>query len=96
MHFSYGDGFGGPEQALDGYERLIHDVLVGHRTFFTTSEGVERLWEVAEPAPPRPTADEFYEQGSWGPGRGRDADRAPPLAPAERTQLEDRPDASGP
>ena len=39
MNFSYGDGFGGPEQALDAYERLIHDVMVGHRTFFTTSEG---------------------------------------------------------
>ena len=50
MRFSYGDSFGGPEQALDGYERLIHDVLVGHRTFFTTSEGVERLWEVADPS----------------------------------------------
>ena len=68
MHFSYGDGFGGPEQALDGYERLIHDVLVGHRTFFTTSEGVERLWEVAEPLLRDPPTLEFYEQGSWGPG----------------------------
>jgi glucose-6-phosphate 1-dehydrogenase len=67
MHFSYGDGFGGTEQALDAYERLIHDVMVGHRTFFTTSEGVERLWEVGEPLLRDPPPLEFYEPGSWGP-----------------------------
>ena len=67
MRFSYGDGFGGAEQRLDAYERLIHDVLVGHRTFFTTSEGVERLWEVAEPLLQHPPPLEAYEQGSWGP-----------------------------
>ena len=49
MRFSYADAFGGPEQSLDPYERLIHDVMVGDRTFFTTSEAIERLWEVSEP-----------------------------------------------
>ena len=49
MSFSYSDSFGGPEQALDAYERLIHDVMVGHRTFFTTSEAIERLWQVSDP-----------------------------------------------
>jgi glucose-6-phosphate 1-dehydrogenase len=68
MHFSYGDSFGGPEQALDAYERLIHDVLVGHRTFFTNSEAVERLWEVSEPLLRDPPAIQPYEPGSWGPG----------------------------
>jgi glucose-6-phosphate 1-dehydrogenase len=67
MNFSYGDGFGGTEQSLDAYERLIHDVMVGHRTFFTTSEGIERLWEVAEPLLREPPPVEAYEQGSWGP-----------------------------
>jgi glucose-6-phosphate 1-dehydrogenase len=67
MRFSYGDSFGGPEQALDAYERLIHDVMVGHRTFFTTSEAVERLWEVSEPLLRDPPAIEPYEPGSWGP-----------------------------
>ena len=67
MHFSYGEGFGGAEQALDAYERLIHDVMVGHRTFFTTSEGIERLWEVAEPLLRDPPPLEAYEPGSWGP-----------------------------
>jgi glucose-6-phosphate 1-dehydrogenase len=67
MHFSYSDSFGGPEQALDAYERLIHDVMVGHRTFFTTSEAVERLWEVSDPLLCDPPALERYEPGSWGP-----------------------------
>jgi glucose-6-phosphate 1-dehydrogenase len=67
MHFSYGDSFGGPEQALDAYERLIHDVLVGHRSFFTTSDAIERLWAVSEPLLREPPALEVYEPGSWGP-----------------------------
>jgi glucose-6-phosphate 1-dehydrogenase len=67
MHFSYSDSFGGPEQALDAYERLIHDVMVGHRTFFTTSEAIERLWEVSEPVLRDPPPLELYEPGSWGP-----------------------------
>ena len=67
MQFSYADTFGGAEQALDPYERLIHDVMVGDRTFFTSSEAIERLWEISKPvleAPPRTLA---YEPGSWGP-----------------------------
>jgi glucose-6-phosphate 1-dehydrogenase len=67
MRFSYDEGFGGPEQALDAYERLIHDVLVGHRTFFSTSEMIERLWEVSEPVLRDPPPLELYEPGSWGP-----------------------------
>jgi glucose-6-phosphate 1-dehydrogenase len=67
MHFDYGDSFGGPEQALDAYERLIHDVLVGHRTFFTTSEGIERLWQVSDPLLREPPPLQPYEAGSWGP-----------------------------
>jgi glucose-6-phosphate 1-dehydrogenase len=67
MHFSYADSFGGPEQALDAYERLIHDVMVGHRTFFTNSEAIERIWEVSEPVLRDPPPLEPYEPGSWGP-----------------------------
>jgi glucose-6-phosphate 1-dehydrogenase len=67
MRFSYADTFGGTDQALDPYERLIHDVMVGDRTLFSSSEAVERLWEVSEPlleAPPRALP---YEPRSWGP-----------------------------
>ena len=49
MRFSYADSFGGPESALDAYERLIHDVMVGDRTLFTGSDAIERLWEISEP-----------------------------------------------
>jgi glucose-6-phosphate 1-dehydrogenase len=67
MRFSYADSFGGAEQALDAYERLIHDVMVGDRTLFTTSEAIERLWEVADPVMREPPPVEIYEPGSWGP-----------------------------
>jgi glucose-6-phosphate 1-dehydrogenase len=67
MRFSYADSFGGPALALDAYERLIHDVMVGDRTFFTTSAAIERLWEVADPVVRQPSPVEIYELGSWGP-----------------------------
>jgi glucose-6-phosphate 1-dehydrogenase len=72
MRFSYADSFGGPEAALDAYERLIHDVMVGDRTLFTTSAAIERLWDVADPVMREPPPVEIYEPGSWGP-RATDA-----------------------
>jgi glucose-6-phosphate 1-dehydrogenase len=67
MRFSYADNFGGSNHALDPYERLIHDVMLGDRTLFTTSEGIERLWEVSEPLlEERPPVRE-YPVDSWGP-----------------------------
>jgi glucose-6-phosphate 1-dehydrogenase len=71
MRFSYADTFGGPDEALDPYERLIHDVMVGDRTFFTSSEAIERLWEISEPVLEDPPPAIPYEPGSWGP---READ----------------------
>jgi glucose-6-phosphate 1-dehydrogenase len=67
MRFSYADTFGGIERALDAYERLIHDVMVGDRTFFTSSDAIERLWEISEPVLERPSPVLPYEPGSWGP-----------------------------
>jgi len=67
MRFSYADTFGGPDEALDPYERLIHDVMVGDRTLFTSSEAIERLWEVSEPVLREPPPAIPYEPGSWGP-----------------------------
>ena len=67
MRFSYATTFGGVEQALDAYERLIHDVMVGDRTLFTTSEAIERLWEISEPVLKTPPLVQPYEPGSWGP-----------------------------
>ena len=67
MRFSYGDSFGGVDQALDPYERLIHDVMLGDRTLFTSSDAIERLWEISEPVLADPPPVEVYEPGSWGP-----------------------------
>ena len=67
MRFSYADTFGGNDHALDPYERLIHDVMVGDRTLFSSSEAIERLWEVSEPVLEDPPPAIPYEPGSWGP-----------------------------
>jgi glucose-6-phosphate 1-dehydrogenase len=67
MRFSYADSFGGSGQALDAYERLIYDVMIGDRTLFTTSAAIERLWEIADPVLREPSPVEAYEPGSWGP-----------------------------
>lgn len=71
MRFSYADTFGGPDEALDPYERLIHDVMLGDRTLFTSSEAIERLWEISAPVLENPPPVIAYEPGSWGP---READ----------------------
>jgi glucose-6-phosphate 1-dehydrogenase len=66
MQFSY-DSLGADEHGLDPYERLIHDVLLGDRTLFTSSEAIERLWEISAPVLASPPPIEGYEPGSWGP-----------------------------
>jgi len=67
MRFSYADTFGGTAGALDAYERLIHDVMVGDRTLFTSSVAIERLWEISEPVLEQPPRLLPYEPCSWGP-----------------------------
>jgi glucose-6-phosphate 1-dehydrogenase len=67
MHFSYADTFGGTEEALEAYERLLHDVMVGDRTLFTSSEAIERLWQISAPLLENPPPTLPYEPGSWGP-----------------------------
>lgn len=72
MRFSYASAFGGPGQALDPYERLLHDVMIGDRTLFTTSDAIERLWEISQPALDNPPALETYAPGSAGPSAMND------------------------
>ena len=67
MRFNYSDSFGGAGRALDAYERLIHDVMVGDRTLFTSSDAIERLWQISEPVLEQPAPAVAYEPGSWGP-----------------------------
>ena len=52
---------------LEAYERLILDAMRGDRTLFTTSEGIERLWEVSSPLLESPPRVRLYQPGSWGP-----------------------------
>ena len=72
MNFSYAGSFVGPAQALDPYERLIHDVMGGDRTLFTNSEAIERLWEISQPVLDQPPALETYAPGSTGPAAMND------------------------
>ena len=52
---------------LEAYERLILDAMRGDHTLFTTSAGIERLWEVSAPLLKSPPPVRLYEPGSWGP-----------------------------
>ena len=87
MRFSFADGFGGAEQALDAYERLIHDVMVGDRTLFTGSDAIERLWEISAPVLDGPARVDSLRAGLLGPVADRRADRPASLAPAQRPRL---------
>ena len=69
MDFEYGATFG--QVPSTGYERLLHDCMIGDATLFQRSDMVEAGWGVVQTIldvwkalPP-----EFpnYESGSWGP-----------------------------
>ncbi|MCO5318408.1 MAG: glucose-6-phosphate dehydrogenase [Microthrixaceae bacterium] len=55
------------KNVLEAYERLIHDAMAGEQTLFTSSEGIERLWEVAADLIEHPPRVHPYFPGSWGP-----------------------------
>jgi glucose-6-phosphate 1-dehydrogenase len=66
MVFRYEESFAGAH-ALDGYERLILLAMLGDQSLFTSTEQIERLWEVSEPLLQNPPPVQPYPQGSWGP-----------------------------
>jgi glucose-6-phosphate 1-dehydrogenase len=70
MDFAYAEAFAGTE-AADGYERLIHDAMVGDATLFIRSDEVEQAWRIVDPylaAWSEPGASmHMYEAGTWGP-----------------------------
>jgi glucose-6-phosphate 1-dehydrogenase len=70
MDFSYAEAFAGAE-AADGYERLIHDAMVGDATLFIRSDEVQQAWKIVDPylkAWSEPGgALHFYPAGTWGP-----------------------------
>jgi glucose-6-phosphate 1-dehydrogenase len=53
--------------ALEAYERLLLDAMRGDETLFTSTEEVERLWELCDPVLADPPAVQPYAKGLWGP-----------------------------
>jgi glucose-6-phosphate 1-dehydrogenase len=75
MNFEYEDYFG--TQPSTGYERLLHDCMIGDATLFQRADMVEAGWCVVSPVldvwkalPPRHFPN--YAAGSWGPKEAED------------------------
>jgi glucose-6-phosphate 1-dehydrogenase len=75
MNFEYADYFG--VQPSTGYERLLHDCMIGDQTLFQRADMVEAGWCVVSPAldvwkalPPRNFPN--YGAGTWGPKEADD------------------------
>jgi glucose-6-phosphate 1-dehydrogenase len=54
-------------EVLEAYERLILDAMNSDHTLYTSSDGIERLWEVSAPLLDDPPPVRGYDAGSWGP-----------------------------
>jgi glucose-6-phosphate 1-dehydrogenase len=52
---------------LPPYVALLHDVMTGDRSLFTSSEGLGHAWRVADPVVKNPPEPIPYKTGSWGP-----------------------------
>jgi glucose-6-phosphate 1-dehydrogenase len=63
MAFRYQDSFAA-SHALAGYERLILLAMLGDQSLFTSSDGIERLWEISTPVLENPPPVEPYARGS--------------------------------
>ncbi len=70
MDFAYADYFGVTPST--GYERLLHDCMIGDATLFQRADMVEAGWSIVNPAldvwkalPPRNFPN--YPAGTWGP-----------------------------
>jgi glucose-6-phosphate 1-dehydrogenase len=75
MNFEYADYFG--QQPSTGYERLLHDCMIGDATLFQRADMVEAGWCVVSPVldvwkalPPRNFPN--YAAGTWGPKEADD------------------------
>jgi glucose-6-phosphate 1-dehydrogenase len=49
------------------YVSLLHDVLAGDRSLFTSADGLADAWRVADPLLKSPPSSLPYQPGSWGP-----------------------------
>ncbi|MFI7353968.1 glucose-6-phosphate dehydrogenase [Streptomyces avidinii] len=68
MVFGYRGSFTA-DNSLEGYEHLLLEAMLGDQSFFTRSDGIERLWEVSAPLLESPPPVEPYAPGTWGPDR---------------------------
>ncbi|KAK1185759.1 glucose-6-phosphate dehydrogenase [Streptomyces sp. NBS 14/10] len=66
MTFRYGGSFC-ERHGLEGYERLILDAMLGDRSLFTGSDGIEHIWAASTPLLENPPPLQPYAPGSWGP-----------------------------
>ncbi|TCK26660.1 glucose-6-phosphate dehydrogenase [Pseudonocardia endophytica] len=55
------------DEPLEAYERLLLDVMRGDPTLFTSTNEVERLWELCDPVLADPPPSQTYARGSFGP-----------------------------
>jgi glucose-6-phosphate 1-dehydrogenase len=69
MDFSYATTFPGP--ATDGYERLLHDAMIGDATLFIRTDEVEQAWRISDPFLQAWSEEgvplAHYAAGTWGP-----------------------------
>jgi len=75
MDFSYSDYFG--TTSSTGYERLLHDCMIGDATLFQRADMVEAGWSVVTPILDvwkalRPRNFPNYPAGTWGPKEADD------------------------
>ena len=75
MDFEYSDYFG--QSSNTGYERLLHDCMIGDATLFQRADMVEAGWSIVNPVldvwkalPPRNFPN--YPAGCWGPKESDD------------------------
>jgi len=66
MDFDYAEDFAQSEIS-DAYELLICEAMRGDHSLFIRQDGVERAWEILQPALDAPTPIRPYGMGSWGP-----------------------------
>lgn len=71
MVFDFEQGFSGP--ALDAYEKVLLDCLLGDHTLFWRQDGVELCWSFLTPileecdCPEKGRRLQTYQAGTWGP-----------------------------
>ena len=59
-------------EAMDAYERLIGDALIGDPSLFARQDEVEAAWTIVDPVLGASTPLHEYLSGSWGPEAAED------------------------